>query len=393
MPLGYVQSGGLMAARNALKDMLRQRFLDALVLRKQDELERSNRADEDTRARLAGVQEGSLGQRAYEFDQEAPTREAGVGLTRAQTGKLTQETGFAGEDRAETKRLLSLLPADVPGKVSPQALGQLKYFGGVDMTTPSGQKALYSSEDLGKQAGSEDLAAFNAGGRQVEQGTTDIRTAAQGKLIGLKAAFDQKAAGGGVGDQKSLDAVADMVLNDPDRLKDFTPTDRGKILTHIAVSGGKLQNRRMDALKSIVDQASDTLDTLEKSPGFAGAVGARGPSSLFGMLSEPLPGTNAAGYRSYIDSLKAQLTLPKLEFLRGLGQMSDREFKAMSASVTALNDRMSEVAFKKELGVIRANLNQMKARMGGGQPSPTPDPQAQDQGQSFNIGNYTVRRK
>jgi hypothetical protein len=172
--------------------------------------------------------------------------------------------------------------------------------------------------------------------------------------------------GGGTKDATQLGAIAEMVLQNPDLLKDFTPTDRSRILGHIATNKeGALPNKRADSMRSMVDASLDTIGRLEGMSGMSGAVGAKGPTSLFGLLEKPIAGSGAADYASYVDALKSQLTLPRMEMMRGLGAMSDREFKTLSDSATALNRNMSETEFVRELGNIKATLAGVRERMGG----------------------------
>jgi hypothetical protein len=174
------------------------------------------------------------------------------------------------------------------------------------------------------------------------------------------------AAGGGTKDATQLGAIADMVLQNPDLLKDFTPTDRSRILGHIATNKeGALPNKRADSMRSMVDASLDTIGRLEGMSGMSGAVGAKGPTSLFGLLEQPMAGSSAADYASHVDALKSQLTLPRMEMMRGLGAMSDREFKTLSDSATALNRGMSEAEFVRELGNIKATLAGVRERMAG----------------------------
>jgi hypothetical protein len=174
------------------------------------------------------------------------------------------------------------------------------------------------------------------------------------------------ASGGGTKDKAQLDAVADMVLQNPDLLKDFTPTDRSRILGHIATNKeGALPNKRAESMRSMLDTTLDTIGRLETMPGLKGAVGAKGPMSLFGLLEKPMAGSSAGDYAAHVDTLKSQLTLPRMEMMRGLGAMSDREFKTLSDSATALSRGLSEAEFVRELGNIKAALTGVRERMGG----------------------------
>lgn len=119
-------------------------------------------------------------------------------------------------------------------------------------------------------------------------------------------------------------------------------------------------------MQAMLDSSLTTIRRLKEAPGMSGAVGAKGPTSLFGLMGKPMAGSDASNYVSHIEALKSQLTLPRMEMMRGLGAMSDREFKTLSDSATALNRDMSEAEFMRELGHIETALGAVRARMGGG---------------------------
>jgi hypothetical protein len=119
------------------------------------------------------------------------------------------------------------------------------------------------------------------------------------------------------------------------------------------IGGDAPQNGRATQL---AQDALDAISTLETSSGQGGAIGAKGLSSLFGYKDKPASGTAAAGYLTQLDRVKALLTLPNLQYMKGLGAMSDREFNTISASVAALSPDMKESAFNTELGRIKAAL-------------------------------------
>lgn len=119
------------------------------------------------------------------------------------------------------------------------------------------------------------------------------------------------------------------------------------------VGGNAPTNNRVTA---IADDAMKAITDLEGMSGQKGAVGAKGASSLFGYKDKPIAGTAAAGYLAQLDRVKALLTLPNLQYMKGLGAMSDREFNTISASVAALNPDMKESAFTTELTRIKDAL-------------------------------------
>ncbi len=54
-----------------------------------------------------------------------------------------------------------------------------------------------------------------------------------------------------------------------------------------------------------------------------------------------------------------------MQFMRGLGAMSDREGKTLTESATALDRSMTEDSFNAELAKIEKTLLDAKARTGG----------------------------
>lgn len=123
---------------------------------------------------------------------------------------------------------------------------------------------------------------------------------------------------------------------------------------------------------SAIDDALSTISVLKNSAGKSGAVGAKGATSLYGILDKPMGGTESSDFAAYFDALKAQLVLPKLQMLRGLGAMSDREFATLSSAATALNRDMTEESFDRELSKIEQSLASTKERLaqGGGGSAP-----------------------
>lgn len=133
---------------------------------------------------------------------------------------------------------------------------------------------------------------------------------------------------------------------------------------------------RQESVVEIAQSALDTIETLRTTPGFAGAVGAPSvmqPGSWSRAVGlPPAPGSASASYAPYISALKSQLTIPRMQMIRGLGQMSDREFRTMSDSVSALNENMSETQFLQELRSIETALH--KVTQAPARPSPSQMP-------------------
>ena len=124
------------------------------------------------------------------------------------------------------------------------------------------------------------------------------------------------------------------------------------------------------------DGALETLDRLATHPGKEAAVG------FGGKTTSMIPGTNAAGFASQLETFKAQVFLPQVQALKGMGALSDAEGKKMSAAVGALDQSMKPSEFDAQLGIIKNDLKKARARVSGGElptaPSPTIPPASSD---------------
>jgi hypothetical protein len=105
------------------------------------------------------------------------------------------------------------------------------------------------------------------------------------------------------------------------------------------------------------DSAMDTLDRIENHPGKKSAVGFGGTSMSL------IPGTDAAGFASQLETFKAQVFLPQVQALKGMGALSDAEGKKMSASIGALSQTMKPAEFDSQLAIIRNDLKKARARV------------------------------
>jgi len=121
----------------------------------------------------------------------------------------------------------------------------------------------------------------------------------------------------------------------------------------------QIKKARSDAAQTVVDSGSSTLDLIyeiENHSGFDSAIGAKGASSLFGLMDEPISGTDAAGVVALIETLEAQNFLTAIgEFKSagGAGSLSDNEGKKLGAALSNLKTSQNERDFKKSLNVIR----------------------------------------
>lgn len=105
------------------------------------------------------------------------------------------------------------------------------------------------------------------------------------------------------------------------------------------------------------DSALDTLDLVSKHPGKKDVVGA-----LSGGVMSIIPGTNAAGFASQLETFKAQTFIPQVAALKGMGALSDAEGKKLTAAVGALDVKMKPTEFDAAVSRIKADLEAAKQR-------------------------------
>lgn len=156
-----------------------------------------------------------------------------------------------------------------------------------------------------------------------------------------------------------LSALTEAAKTNPDSLKKLSPKDYAQVLARLQQTGGVQPDKVQGIKESMRDQALDSAKWLRDN--FApGAVGAKGPASLGGILSEPLPGTSARDFTDKFNTFKNQIVLPNLDMLKGLGRVTDREFQALQQSMSSISRSNSEAQFKTELNKIITTLENMK---------------------------------
>lgn len=104
-----------------------------------------------------------------------------------------------------------------------------------------------------------------------------------------------------------------------------------------------------DALVATQD-AYNSIDDLQKTPGFNAAVGVG-----FDWWKN-LAGSDSATFLAKLDSVKAKLTLEILPKMKGMGALSDADREFLLNSIGSLNPRMSESAFTDSLLTVKKKL-------------------------------------
>ncbi len=110
------------------------------------------------------------------------------------------------------------------------------------------------------------------------------------------------------------------------------------------------------------DRAIRSVDELLTHDGLAAVVGAPNPLKG-GLYVWNIPGTPAANFKARLDTLKAQVFLPQVQALRGMGALSNAEGAKLEASIGVLATDMSEKEFRASLKQIKTDLQTAKQRM------------------------------
>lgn len=108
------------------------------------------------------------------------------------------------------------------------------------------------------------------------------------------------------------------------------------------------------------DRAISTADRLLQSKGLPAAVGSGLDPAAIGQFNpftgQPFGGTGAADFMGDLEAMKAQVFLPMVQSMKGMGQLSNAEGQKLTDAIGALNTNMSEDAFKQSLERIKQDL-------------------------------------
>jgi len=312
MALGFVGAGGVKGGADALQEIIAQRLLEQKLeeARMQQEFENrmaTRQADTgDARfERTQGLSEelgrgglevsrGNLGLNQGRFDRE------GEQITRANT--------FEDEDRASaaaaTAGRLSFLDEVASGQTDPNrrnTVRGLKY----NVTLPD----LRSAQERGTDAGVEEGAAFDAGGRRVRQATVDMGT-------------------------QSGIAQADAAAR---RARENRPLDTAADTAAIEAA-------------DTATEVSRLAKALRNHSGLPGA---------FGVTSARLPTVrqDTADAETLLASLQGLLTLENMGKMKGV--LSDSDMKILRQASTTLNQSMSEGAARTELDRLQEVMSKV----------------------------------
>lgn len=125
------------------------------------------------------------------------------------------------------------------------------------------------------------------------------------------------------------------------------------------------------------DRAINSGERLKNHPGLGAAVGSGFDPQAIGSFNpitgKAFAGTNAANFNAELDAMKAQVFLPMVQSMKGMGALSNAEGQKLTDAIGALDPNMSEDAFKASLDRIIGDLRQYRDRGAGKQQGTDPN--------------------
>ena len=352
---------GAIAGADALSNILAARkeaelkaLADEEKRRQQEFLNSIQMGNLDVSRGNLGVSQGRLGLDVDIHTAGEPMRGAQLAREQGLTAHTAQQTTDlqtnarrTAEQEAEFQTLLKTLPPD-------QAT--LLRFRKIDPNFKD--EDVFSPTQMGARAGASSLAEAQGGGAQALRISEGIKADEQIRVARARL---------NTGTLEGYTDVAQMVTENPDLLTSFNATERGRILKHIASDPNQMfQTRRQQSANTMVDEAITLAQELKQDPDKGWAVGFQGPQTFFGFSEQGISGTKAAGFIQKFNTLKAKLVLPRVEFMRGMGQLSNLELQTLANSATSLSRQMPEDDFDKELDHLIATLHNTKTKIVGG---------------------------
>lgn len=148
-----------------------------------------------------------------------------------------------------------------------------------------------------------------------------------------------------------VDSWAQRIFDGTAKITDIPANEKGlrdAVTVALQASGNDLAGKPTvtELGKASKDTASDLLARINRRNGGSIVVGSILPNFT-------VPGTEQANFINDFNTLKSQLALEGVKYLKGQGQVSDAERALLSSAVTKLNLRQSPAEFKTTLqGII-----------------------------------------
>jgi hypothetical protein len=177
-----------------------------------------------------------------------------------------------------------------------------------------------------------------------------------------------------------------LISREKNQTTEQIAADRNALMVQIAQMNASLRNANSDVQRQLIEQriadlktkASEKQQTLESQAqgrvaAFDSALGTldildkhKGKKDVVGTLSggvlSVIPGTDAAGFATQLETFKAQTFIPMVSALKGMGALSDAEGKKLTAAVGALDPKMKLSEFNAAVARIKADLEAARQR-------------------------------
>lgn len=129
-----------------------------------------------------------------------------------------------------------------------------------------------------------------------------------------------------------------------------------------AGDGPAYSQSAMDAF----DRAIATAERLKTHPGYGAAVGSAFDPQSWGSFNpvtgQAFGGTGARDFGAELEAMKAQVFLPMVQSMKGMGALSNAEGQKLTDAIGALDTGMSEDAFRTSLDRIIGDLTTYRSR-------------------------------
>ncbi len=153
--------------------------------------------------------------------------------------------------------------------------------------------------------------------------------------------------------------------------------------------GEAVQQAYSQSAMDSFDRALNSIETLKKHPGMKAMVGSGFDPQAWGSFNpitgNVLSGTKAAGFKARLGALKAQVFLPMVQSMKGMGALSNAEGEKLTAAIGALDVEMPEDDFLASMDEVKADLTRYRNRAAAlpGNPRAKPAPKGKAGGFKF----------
>lgn len=159
------------------------------------------------------------------------------------------------------------------------------------------------------------------------------------------------------GTDKVVDSWAQRIYDGVNKITEIPAGNKGlrdKVIVALTSLGNTLDGRptTTELGKAALANAKDLLDKFDQGKG----TSAVGKSRIFGG-SVAVPGTDKSNFVNDFNSVKSQLALEAVKYLKGQGSVSDAERQILSQAATKLNLAQSEDEFRSTLSNIINTLS------------------------------------